>query len=201
MGHGDGGGPSEGGGPSRGQGEKPTFEARDAVVAHLLSGNYHTVSGGTMKMPAMQRPFEWDAGQCKKFLQQILTAFESDSWHSLGNIFLWRKDADTTEVSVMDGAHRVTCIFILMAVLRHIRNTEFKKIKPDDILPTRCAQPRSSRAAGASLTLSACVLPAVTVPTTTTPCSTCAATGTCPRACSGWELRATACASPPRRGR
>lgn len=44
-------------------GERPTFLASNALVSHLLSGNYHTVPGGTMKMPAMQRPFEWDAGQ------------------------------------------------------------------------------------------------------------------------------------------
>ena len=70
-------------------------------------------------------------------MEQILSAYESNDWHSLGNIFLWRKNdsPDTTELLVMDGAHRVTCVFLLMAVLRHIRNTEFKKITPDSVLP------------------------------------------------------------------
>jgi hypothetical protein len=52
-------------------------------------------------------------------------------------------------VLVMDGAHRVTCIFILMAVLRHIRNTEFNRIKPQDIKPAtkvRCSPGRETTA-------------------------------------------------------
>ncbi len=118
----------------QGSRSRPTFEAKSYPVAHLLGGNYSSISGAMIKMPAMQRPFEWFAAQCKKFLEQLLASFESNDWQSFGNIFLWRKNEsfNTRELLVMDGAHRLSMIFMLMSLLRHIRKTEFNKIKRTD---------------------------------------------------------------------
>lgn len=103
------------------------FKGLNCQLETVLKGSIiGCSSNGFLTVPLMQRPFVWSKKEVGVFITRILAGFDKAiGWQHLGSIFLWRQDKHRHEFDVLDGSHRVHCIFFTLAVLRHIRNLHF----------------------------------------------------------------------------
>ncbi len=74
----------------------------------------------TYRVPIYQRAYAWESGEIETLLDDIRSAANRGTPYYLGSLVVARHNDEQNTYEVIDGQQRLTTLYLLMAVLRHI---------------------------------------------------------------------------------